>query len=302
MAGATAGGQDDFAEESLRQTGRRAHSPAMTFDTSIAPMTHAELEMVLEWAAEEGWNPGLDDAAAFHAADPAGFLLLRTDGEPASAISVVNHSASIAFLGLYLCRPKFRGRGLGLAVWNAGLEHAGTRSVVLDGVPAQQDNYRRSGFTPLGRTVRYRGTLTETGPAPRPMTPADLASMLAADAHAAGHDRAAYKTGWFNGAPTRHTRVLGPPGAPEAWATGRTCREGTKIGPLHATTGVQALALIAAFTHHPIFIDVPESSALTPVLASRGFVPVFDTARMVRGPAPKARPPAFQAVATLELG
>ena len=32
---------------------------------SIRQMTRAELELALEWAAEEGWNPGLHDAAAF---------------------------------------------------------------------------------------------------------------------------------------------------------------------------------------------------------------------------------------------
>ena len=34
--------------------------------------TRDEVAPILDWAADEGWNPGLDDAAACHAADPAG--------------------------------------------------------------------------------------------------------------------------------------------------------------------------------------------------------------------------------------
>ena len=59
-------------------------------DTPVTrPMSAAELETVMGWAAEEGWNPGLADAAAFHAADPEGFFLTLVGGEPVAAISVV---------------------------------------------------------------------------------------------------------------------------------------------------------------------------------------------------------------------
>ena len=32
--------------------------------------TAGELALPIEWAAAEGWNPGLHDAPCFHAADP----------------------------------------------------------------------------------------------------------------------------------------------------------------------------------------------------------------------------------------
>ena len=76
-----------------------------------------EIGLILDWAAAEGWNPGLDDAAAFFAADPQGFFIAENDGEPIAAISVVNHSERFAFLGLYLCLRNWRGRGIGYALW-----------------------------------------------------------------------------------------------------------------------------------------------------------------------------------------
>ena len=111
-------------------------SPAL----EVTRASVADWGIVREWAAAEGWNPGLDDAPAFFAQDPEGFFLGRVDGEPVSAISVVNYSDAYAFLGFYLVRPDLRGLGHGLATWRAGLAHAGDRTVGLDGVPDQQDN------------------------------------------------------------------------------------------------------------------------------------------------------------------
>ena len=68
-----------------------------------------EIALMLDWAAAEGWNPGLEDAAAFVAADPEGFFVAEVAGEVVAAISVVHHGADHAFLGLYLCRPDHRG-------------------------------------------------------------------------------------------------------------------------------------------------------------------------------------------------
>ena len=176
---------------------------------SITNMTLADLEMVLGWAADEGWNPGLDDAAAFLAADPQGFLLKFVDGEPVASISVVNHAPDFAFLGLYICRPEFRGMGHGLDIWQAGLKHAGARCVGLDGVPDQQANYRKSGFAPAGKTVRYQGVFSMTPDLPAHVAAAaDVVRLLRADRRISGVDRPAYMRGWFEGAEHRQTIVL----------------------------------------------------------------------------------------------
>ena len=266
-----------------------------------------DLQMVLGWAADEGWNPGLDDAAAFHAADPQGFFLLEVDGHPAAAISVVNHDAAHSFLGLYICRPMYRGQGLGLKLWTHALAHAGQRSVGLDGVPEQQANYARSGFTKAGRTVRYRGDLDPASTSEARVAGADrLPQLVAADRAAAGHDRTSFAEAWFRPGPTRKTLVL-PSADGLAFATVRRCREGAKVGPFHAVTRSQAEVLLAACAGEagagPLFIDVPDTAPdLAALVDARAFQPVFETARMYRGAPPVAAPPPFHGVATLELG
>ncbi|OSP55410.1 GNAT family N-acetyltransferase [Pseudoruegeria sp. SK021] len=274
----------------------------------IRTMTEADLTQVLNWAADEGWNPGMEDAPAFLAADPGGFLVGEQDGKLVSAISVVNHSPEQAFLGLYLVHPNYRGQGLGMAIWSAGLAQAGARSVGLDGVPAQQANYARSGFVRTGQTIRYAGLLQgEASQDVRPFTTNDLEPLLAADALACGVMRPAYLAAWLQGARHRETFVLDLPQRPLGFVTARDCRTGVKIGPLHAPDRASALRLLMACLPHDravdISLDIPaDRKDMCALAEDLGLVPVFETARMYLGPAPVAAPPAYYAIATMELG
>src|SRR5262245_58891589 len=90
-------------------------------DFIIRPMRTEEVSLAVDWAAAEGWNPGLADAACFAAADPEGFLIGELDGAPAATVSCVNYGASFAFLGFYIVRADLRGRGYGLRIWKAAI-------------------------------------------------------------------------------------------------------------------------------------------------------------------------------------
>lgn len=264
-----------------------------------------DLRGVLDWAAAEGWHPGLDDAGAFFAADPDGFFLAEVQGASVAAISVVNHSPEQAFLGLYICRPDWRGRGVGLALFSHALAHAGGRCIGLDGVAAQEANYARSGFLRAGSTTRLEGRV-----APGPATPegvevgeADLAALIALDARATGYARPDFLRAWLR--PTATRRSLVTP-ARDAFCTIRRCGDGVKIGPVIADDAATALRLVrVALSLMPadrIWIDVPDTgSPFARQLAASGFAPVFTTARMYRGTAPVASA-AVQAIATMELG
>ena len=144
-------------------------------DTSLVlrRMTETDLALALDWAAAEGWNPGLHDAHCFYAADPEGFFLGLIDGVPIGCVSAVRYGSGFGFLGLYIVKAERRGRGFGFALWRAALDHLGERVIGLDGVVAQQENYRKSGFRLAYRNVRRRGV--GGGAAPGALT--DLAAV-----------------------------------------------------------------------------------------------------------------------------
>ncbi|MBT8156051.1 GNAT family N-acetyltransferase [Epibacterium ulvae] len=269
-------------------------------------MTVAELETCLTWARDEGWNPGVEDAPAFFAADPDGFFVAEVNGEMAACISVVNQCETQSFLGLYICRPEWRGRGIGYALWQHALKHAGSRTVGLDGVPDQQDNYRRSDFEGSGQTVRFQGALGQGTQGTRRAAPDDMAQLLTLDTRAAGYARTAYASAWFESTDTRETRVIDREGRIEGFATFRQCHDGIKIGALQANTETDARLLLQSvpvrFDSTPCFVDTATGSALAHVLERSGFAPVFSTARMYRGTAPNAKAPLYFAPTTLELG
>src|ERR1700681_2616961 len=115
----------------------------MADEQQIRALTRAELDVALDWAAAEGWNPGLGDADCFWQADEAGFLGSFQGSRMVASISVVAYDATFAFLGLYIVAPAFRGQGSGLKLWQARMARLGKRIVGLDGVVAQQETYAR---------------------------------------------------------------------------------------------------------------------------------------------------------------
>ena len=75
-------------------------------DLVVRNMTEADLALALEWAAAEGWNPGLHDAQCFYAADPEGFFLGELDGAPIGCVSAVRYGSGFGFLGLYIVKAR----------------------------------------------------------------------------------------------------------------------------------------------------------------------------------------------------
>ncbi|MFO1049362.1 MAG: GNAT family N-acetyltransferase [Geminicoccaceae bacterium] len=275
--------------------------------TVIRTMSRAEVELALKWAAAEGWNPGLDDATPFQVADPHGFVAALVDGEPAAMVSVVRYGADFGFLGLYIAAPGHRGRGLGLQVWNAGLERLADRTVGLDGVVAQQDNYRRSGFAYAWPNYRFGGRVapgTETGLVDARSLPFDAIAAL--DRELFPGPRPAFLATWL-AMPASRSLGLIEDGRLVGLGTIRRCRQGCKIGPLYAPSRGAAERLIGGLAvfaaGDELFLDVPGPNAEAMVMvADLGLDMRFETARMYRGPAPALPLQRIFGITTFELG
>ena len=94
----------------------------------VRPMTRVELDVAVDWAAAEGWNPGRHDADAFYATDPNDFFVGLLDGEPIAPISAVAYDGAFGFVGFYIVKPELRGQGYGIQVWRRAMEYLGARN------------------------------------------------------------------------------------------------------------------------------------------------------------------------------
>ncbi len=278
-------------------------------DLVIRPGSRGELDLVVEWAAKEGWNPGLSDAECFYAADPEGFLLAFRDGEPVASISVVRYGSDFGFLGLYIVRPDLRGRRYGYQLWQAGMAQLEKRTVGLDGVVAQQENYRRSGLSLVHRNIRYGGQPHIDAPQDARISAVEgelFAAVLAYDRAFFPAPRESFLRCWL-ASDGHYARALVEDGAVRGYGVIRRCQTGCKIGPLFAETkeGAEALfrSLAAEAGSEPVFLDLPEPNPAARALAIRhGLAPVFETARMYRGADPQLPLSRIFGITTFELG
>jgi GNAT superfamily N-acetyltransferase len=275
---------------------------------SIATADLRGVRTMLDWAAAEGWNPGLKDAEAFRTADPDGFLLGSLDDEAIAAISLVNYDDRFAFLGLYIVRPEFRGRGHGMSMWRAAMDRAGTRIVGLDGVMEQEANYARSGFRLVRRNVRYSG---QRGGSPVteglvPLADVPLEAVLRYDAGIFPGARSRFLDNWLRMPGATGLASLRD-GALTGYGVARPCRTGFKVGPLFAddeATAERLLGgLVGAIADEPFFLDIPEPNEGARQLVERfRMSPVFETARMYAGNAPPEPVDRIFGVTSFELG
>ena len=67
----------------------------------------------------------------------------------------VSYGESYGFIGFYMVKRTYRNQGFGIPLWNKAMEHLSGRNIGLDGVLAQQDNYKKSGFQLADRNIRY---------------------------------------------------------------------------------------------------------------------------------------------------
>ncbi|WP_244987621.1 GNAT family N-acetyltransferase [Methanoculleus chikugoensis] len=275
----------------------------------VRTMDRREVGTAVDWAGQEGWNPGVHDAEAFYAADPGGFFVAELDGEPIGSVSVVNYGETFAFAGLYILKPGYRNRGYGSRLFAAGMAHAGDRNVGGDGVVEMQEKYRtRSGFRFAYRNIRFEGT----GGGSEPEGPADLAEvpferLSAYDARHFPAPRPAFLSSWIRQEGTSGRAVLADDGGIRGYGVIRRCRSGYKIGPLFAETPEIAeeifLALSAQAPGEPVYLDTPEPNAAAVALARRhGMSPVFETGRIYTKTIPDLPIREIFGVTSFELG
>ncbi len=287
-------------------------------DLSIRNMTRTEVGELVAWASNEGWNPGLHDADMFWATDPEAFIAAELDGTLVGGGAITAYGDEFGFMGFFIVRPEYRGRGLGDALWHARRARLLSRlrpgaSIGMDGVFDMQHYYAKGGFVFSHRDLRFRAEIADrpAGPPDKdgtivPLTDVPFDQLLAYDRTCFPALRPTFLKAWI-AQPDALALGYRREGKLCGYGVVRRCGDGCKVGPLFADDDQVAEALytgLAGFaTGGPLFLDVPENNPAAMAMARRhGMVEVFGCARMYLGPIPAVAHERIFGVTTFELG
>ena len=285
----------------------------------IRPMVRDEVDVLVDWAADEGWDPGLHDAEVFWATDPEGWIAAELDGELIGGGSIVAYGTTYGFMGFFIVRPDHRGRGLGRELWFARrsllLDRLGEGATIeMDGVFAMQPFYATGGFVAQHRDLRFAGVADGIAPQPAGASGVEVVDAAAVpfelvEAYDRAHfpaPRPAFLRRWL-ALPGGQAVVAVAGDRCRGYAVRRPTRAAHKVGPLFADAPEVAESLLAAVTAPvagaEVLLDVPERNAAGLALAGRhGMREVFGCARMALGPPPPLPWDEVFGVTTFELG
>jgi len=276
----------------------------------IRTMKQDEVNLAIEWAAKEGWNPGIHDADCYYSADSNGFFIGILGDEPIATISAVKYGKSFGFIGFYIVKPEFRGKGYGIKIWNKGLKYLHGRNVGLDGVVAQQENYKKSGFKFAYRNIRYQGNGGGKFPdnsSVIKLSEINFETVNFYDQKLFPENRTVFLKSWINQSDSKALGIL-KNNKLAGFGVIRKCNSAYKIGPLFADNPDLAEELFLALKSQTkstdkFFLDTPEiNKAAVNLAKTYKMNVVFETSRMYTKEAPNISVNKIFGVTSFELG
>ncbi|MEA5365893.1 GNAT family N-acetyltransferase [Amycolatopsis sp., V23-08] len=196
------------------------------------------------------------------------------DGDGLAATAVLVSFDRVASISMVLVAPRFERRGLGRAITRHAVNAAGDQVVYLHASKFGRPLYESMGFEVDGGCQGHAGTFADDGGPGA--SPGSLSDVFALDLRAQGVDR------------RRLLERLGTPFVVDGgFAFGVDIGHVTVIGPVVATTGDQAKALIrgvARTASGEVRVDPDfRFPALTAWVRERGLVPAAPAPRLVLG-------------------
>jgi len=280
---------------------------------NIRRMSREEAEFVIEMAALEGWNPGIHDGEIFYESDPEGFFIAEIESEPVGCASAVAYDDSYGFFGLYVVKPGFRGKGIGMKLTEKCLEYLGERNIGLDGVVENEKKYQRvMKFRSFYSNLRFEGTpggeiaREEIAEGLTKISEVPFENLLEYERQMFPAPRPGFLEKWIK-QPDSCAFASLEAGTLKGYGVIRKCRAGYKIGPLFADDEATAeklfRALRASVPGENIYFDVPEPNEKAMELAEKyGMKVMFRTIRMYSREDPGIKLDRVYGVTTFELG
>ncbi|AKB19278.1 MULTISPECIES: GNAT family N-acetyltransferase [unclassified Methanosarcina] len=274
----------------------------------VRKMSREETGFAIEMAVAEGWNPGIHDGELFYEADNEGFFIAELEGKPEGCASAVAYDDSFGFFGLYVVKPEFRKKGIGIKLTEKCLEYLEDRNIGLDGVVENEKKYQqvmkfRSSYSNLRFEGRGGGKVPD-GLVKISKVPFE--KLLAYDRKMFPAPRSGFLEKWIN-QPDSSAFAAVEKGDMKGYGVIRKCRKGYKIGPLFADDQVTAekifRALRASVPEETIYLDVPEPNKKAMEIAKKYHMNVmFKTIRMYSRKEPDIELDKVYGVTSFELG
>ena len=225
--------------------------------------TEAEFEsIVVKWMAEEKWRPGLKDAECFLACDPSGTLVGELNGKPICCVAITKYGDNFGFIGMYIVRKEYRGKGYGLTIFNAAIERVKpTRTpLALYSVLHREKMYQKKGFQSHCYGARFDfdvptaisclSEISEQSPVSvQCLDQVDHEALFAYDSHTFGFPRHAFLSKWLRVPGSQAHVATDGEGSVVGYVVARPTfvkEEGFKIGPLFADSVTIAEKLLKA--------------------------------------------------------
>lgn len=286
---------------------------AATGELEFKQLKRSELDTLVTWAKEEGWNPGMYDAEVFWATDPEGFYGCYNNDELIGGGSIVSYDGLFGFMGFFIVKPEYRSQGIGKQLWYKRRDTLLSRlaedaAIGMDGVVAMQPFYGKGGFEIAFRDERYE-RLGETFDLDRHITPItnnDLDQVLAYDQLCFGFPRPRFMKAWLN-MPESKTFKYTVDNTLKGFVVVRKVDHGYKIGPLFAEDEKIAEALYQAALNSVVgstlYIDIPMvNEAAVRLVKKYNATYVFECARMYYGTPPAQPTDKIFGITSFELG
>jgi len=276
-------------------------------------LNREHVDKLIEWADEEGWNPGPYDAEVYWETDPDGFYGFFIKDELIAGGSIISYDGEFGFMGFFIVKPEYRSEGIGRKLWYLRRDTLLKRlnngaSIGMDGVIGMQQFYNRGGFEIAFRDLRYQGIGKEFAIDQNisSIEKNDFEEVLKYDKICFGVNRPKFMLNWLKMPEVQCFKYVNK-NILKGFAVLRKANKGYKICPLFADTPEIAEELFKACSTSAkddfFYLDIPIlNEAARDLVMKHKMKYVFECARMYYGSPPNVPVDKIFGITTFELG
>jgi len=237
-------------------------------------MTKADIPAGVRLKEIAGWNQTAADWKRFLEASPQGCFVAEHDGRLCGTATTISFENRLAWIGMVLVDPEYRGQGIGTKLLARAIEYLNDLKITaikLDATPQGKPLYEKLQFVAEYEIERWTLRRSASEMAKRsdldsqePLSQELLESIFEADKESFGADRSSLLKSLHRDAP-EFTAGIWNVRAIEGYALGRRGSFADHLGPWMARNAATACSLLETFlarsTREVVVVDSLKSNA-----------------------------------------